>query len=174
MIAILAILAASVGGLLAYAKTRPTAFRVARSTRIDASPDAIRPLVADFRRWTAWSPYENIDPALKRTYGGAPSGTGAVYAWEGNAKVGTGRMEITGDEPSKVTLKLDFMKPFEASNVAEFTFTPSGDGTDVTWAMSGEYNFMSKLMGIFVDMDRLVGKDFEAGLANLKSTLESA
>lgn len=146
---------------------------VERSARIDASPDAILPLITDFHRWLAWSPYEKIDPAMRRTYGGPESGPGAVYAWEGNDEIGAGRMEIVEVDPaSKVSIRLDFFRPMKASNVAELTLVPAGDGTRITWAMTGSYGFVAKLFGVFVDLDRLAGKDFEAGLENLKTIVE--
>ncbi|MDP9911261.1 uncharacterized protein YndB with AHSA1/START domain [Variovorax boronicumulans] len=169
VLAVLALIAA----LLIYGATRPDSFRVERTTRIDAPAEKIFPLIDDFHRWSAWSPYEKLDPAMKRTYGGAASGKGATYAWEGNSKAGAGTMEITESQPaSKVAIKLDFVKPFEGHNTAEFTLQPQGGATQVTWAMYGPSPYMAKLMGIFFDMDQMIGKDFEAGLANLKSATE--
>jgi hypothetical protein len=162
-----------VGGLLAFAATRPDAFRVQRATTIKASPEKIFPLIADFNRWGAWSPYEKKDPQMKRSFAGPASGKGAIYAWEGNKDVGQGRMEIAeAAAPSRVTLKLDFVKPFEAHNLVDFTLEPNGDVTRVTWAMQGPMPFISKLITLFVDMDRMVGGDFEAGLASLKAVAE--
>jgi hypothetical protein len=159
--------------LLAFAATRPDVFRVQRAASIQAAPEKVFPLIADFHSWISWSPWENRDPALKRTYSGAASGIGAVYAWEGNRSVGSGRMEITEASPcSKVTIQLDFLKPFEAHNVAEFSLQPAGGATNVTWSMQGSSPFMMKVMGIFASMDKMIGKDFEAGLANLKSVAE--
>lgn len=167
---ILIALALAIAALLGYAATRPDTFRVERSVVVQAPAAQIYPLIADFHRWTAWSPYEHLDPAMKRTYGGAESGVGATYAWDGNNKIGAGRMEITeATPPSKIGIKLDFLRPFEASNIAEFTLAPEGSGTRVTWAMQGPANFMSKLMGTLFDMDKMVGKDFETGLATLKT-----
>lgn len=172
---ILIVVAVAIAGLLAYAATKPDVFRVERSALVKAPPEAIYPLIADFRQWTKWSPYEHLDPALKRTYGGADNGLGATYAWEGNKDVGAGRMEITETTaPSKIGIKLDFLRPFESSNRAEFTMTPEGEGTRVTWAMQGPANFMSKLMGTLFDMDKMVGKDFEKGLQTLKAEAEAA
>lgn len=159
-------------GVLAYAATRPNDFRVARSTTVKATPDTIQPVIADFHRWSAWSPYEKLDPSMKRTYDGSPSGKGAVYAWEGNAKAGAGRMEIVDSTPSRVAIQLDFTAPFTAHNLAEFTLAPSGDSTTVTWAMTGARPFVAKLMSLFFDFDQLIGKDFETGLANLKAVAE--
>jgi uncharacterized protein YndB with AHSA1/START domain len=160
--------------VLGIAATKPDTLHVQRTATIHAPPEKIFPLINDYRSWTAWSPYEKIDPAMKRTYSGAPAGTGAVYEWEGNRKVGKGRMETTDvSSPSHITIKLDFLKPFEAHNTAEFTLAPRGDSTDVTWTMSGPCPFISKVMSVFVDMDKMIGKDFEAGLANLKTATES-
>ncbi|AXQ30119.1 polyketide cyclase [Solimonas sp. K1W22B-7] len=171
---ILIALALAIAALLGYAATQPDIFRVERSTVVQAPAEQIYPLIADFHRWTQWSPYEKLDPALKRTYGGAESGLGASYAWEGDKNVGSGRMEITeATAPSKIGIKLDFMVPFEAHNQAEFTLQPEGSGTRVSWAMHGPANFMSKLMGTLFNMDKMVGGDFEKGLATLKSVAEA-
>jgi hypothetical protein len=162
-----------VGVVLAIAATKPNEFAVQRTARIRATPDRIFPHIADFRRWEAWSPWERLDPAMRKTHSGAASGPGSVYEWEGNSKVGTGRMEITQvTPPTGATVKLDFLKPFEAHNTATFTLVPAGDGTDVTWRMHGPSPFVTKVMGIFFNMDNMVGKDFERGLANLKSVAE--
>ena len=164
----------AVAGLLIFAATRPDSFRIERSASIKAPPEKIFGLVNDLHEWTAWSPWEKIDPALKRSYSGSQSGKGAAYAWEGNSKVGSGRMEITDAAPlSKVVIKLDFLKPFEANNTAEFTFARQGDATTVTWAMFGPSPFVSKLMGTFFNMERMVGGQFEQGLANLKKISET-
>lgn len=172
---ILLVVAVAVGAFLIFAWTRPGSFRVERTTAIKAPPEKIYPFIADFHRWTAWSPWENIDPDLKRSYSGADSGKGAAYAWEGNNKVGSGRMEITeAASPSKLKIALDFLKPFEAHNIAEFTLQPSADGTTVTWAMYGPSPFVAKVMGIFMSMDSMVGGMFENGLANLKAAAEKA
>ena len=163
-----------VGAVLVFAATRPDTFRVKRATSIEAPPEKIFPLINDFKRWGAWSPYEKKDPDMKRSYDGPPAGQGAVYAWEGDGNVGQGRMEIVEASPSsKVAIKLDFTRPFEAHNRVVFTMTPAGGATEVTWDMQGPANYLAKLMGIFIDMDRMVGKDFEAGLANLKTAVEN-
>lgn len=163
-----------IAGVLVFAATRPDNFSVQRTTSIKAPPEKIFPLINDFHRWTAWSPWEKMDPEMKRTYSGAASGKGAVYAWQGNSKVGEGRMEISDTSPpSKVTIKLDFVKPFEAHNTAEFLLEPKGDSTSVTWKMYGPSPYFAKVMGIFVSMDEMIGKDFETGLANLKTVAES-
>jgi len=159
--------------LLAYAATRPDTFAVQRSATIKAPPDKVYALINDFHRWGEWSPWEKLDPAMKRTFSGTPAGVGTIYEWNGNDKVGAGRMEITGSAPaSKVDIKLDFLKPFEGHNVTEFTLTPQGDSTQVNWNMHGPAPFITKLMGVFVSMDSMIGKDFEAGLANMKAAAE--
>lgn len=173
MLTVFLVIVVAIAAVLAYAATRPNTFRIERSARIDAPPDKIFPLISDFRNWRLWSPWEKMDPALRRAYGGAPAGKGAVYEWEGNKKVGKGRMEILdAPPPSRVAIKLDFLKPFEAHNLAEFTLTPLGNSTSVTWAMHGPSPFIAKLMGLFFNMDRMVGKDFETGLANMKAAAE--
>ena len=162
-----------IAGVLAFAATRPDDFTVRRSIAIKAEPAKIYPLLVDFRQRPAWSPWEKLDPTMKRTLSGSASGTGAVYAWDGSIKVGAGRMEIKEAAPSKVVVQLDFLKPFEAHNIADFTLAPRPDSiTEVTWHMRGPAPFISKLMGVFVDMDKMIGKDFEAGLANLKTAVE--
>lgn len=162
-----------IAGLLAYAATRPDTFRVERTVSIQAPPEKIFPLINDFHSWGSWSPYEKLDPTMKKTYSGAESGQGAVYEWAGNNKAGSGRMEIVETmPPSQVQIKLDFSKPFEAHNTTEFTLEPQGNATNVTWAMHGPSPFMTKVMSIFMSMDSLVGKDFETGLANLKALAE--
>ncbi len=171
-ITIIVIVALLLLAVLGVAATRPNEFRVQRTTRINAAPDRILPNIADFHRWEAWSPYEKLDAAMVKTHSGTASGPGAVYEWEGNSKVGKGRMEILEAAPRKVTVKLDFMRPFEAHNTAEFRLDPVDDATDVTWAMYGPSPYMIKVMGVFFNMDKLVGKDFETGLANLKQVAE--
>jgi hypothetical protein len=159
--------------ILAYAATKPDSFRVQRSISINAPSEKVFPLINDFHNWSAWSPWEKLDPAMKRTYSGAASGKGAVYAWEGNSEVGAGRMEIIESAPpSKVLIKLDFTQPFEAHNTTEFTIGGKGGATQVTWAMYGPSPYLSKVMQVFVSMDRMIGKDFESGLANLKRVAE--
>ena len=160
-------------GILAFALTRPDTFSVQRTTTIRAPADKVFALINDFHRWGEWSPWEKLDPEMKRTFSGAPAGVGTVYEWTGNSKVGAGRMEILKTAPaSKLDIKLDFVKPFEGHNIAEFTLTPKGDDTEVLWVMHGPAPFVSKLMGVFVSMDSMIGKDFEAGLANMKAVAE--
>ena len=169
VIAVLAVVAA----LLIYAATKPDTFALERSASIKAPPEKIFALINDFHNWTAWSPWEKLDPALKRTYSGPAAGKGAVYEWEGNNKVGKGRMEIQDSvAPSTVSIDLHFLKPFEARNVAEFTLASQGDATNVTWKMHGPSPYLSKVMTLFFSMDKMVGKDFETGLANLKAAAE--
>ena len=174
IIAVIAILLAlAIAAVLILASRKPDTLRVQRAASIHAPPQKIFPLVSDFREWRAWSPYEDRDPGLRRSYSGAASGKGAIYEWNGNRQVGSGRMEILDAQaPQKVVIKLDFLKPFEAHNIAEFTFVPQGDTTNVTWLMHGPAPFLSKLMQVFIDMDNMVGKDFAAGLANLKRIAE--
>ena len=159
-------------GVVAIAATRPDTFHIERSATIKAPPARIAALIDDFHAWTQWSPWEKRDPNLKRTYGATAKGKGATYAWEGNKNVGSGSMEILEASPHKVLVKLDFLKPFAAHNTAEFTLVPAGDATNVTWAMYGPSPFVSKLMGVFMNFDTMIGKDFEAGLASLKAAAE--
>lgn len=174
IIAIIAVvLAIAIAVVLIVAATKPNTLRVQRATSISAPADKIFPLINDFHQWRGWSPYENKDPAMQRTYEGPESGKGAVYAWDGNKNVGSGRMEILeASVPSKITIKLDFFKPFEGHNTAEFTMLPQGDVTNLTWTMSGPAVFMSKLIQVFMNLDHLIGRDFEVGLANLKKLAE--
>lgn len=169
VIVILVLLAA----ILIFAATKPDSFRVERSTVIKAPPEKIFPLINDLHGFNTWSPYYKKDPAMQKTYSGAASGQGAAFDWDGNKHVGKGHMEITDSAPpSKVTFKLDFIKPFEGHNVAEIVLTPNAEGTNVTWAFHGPSPYIQKLMSIFFSMDKMVGADFEAGLANLKAIAE--
>ena len=171
---ILIVVVVLIAAILVYAATMPDDFRVQRTTSIKASPEKIFALINDLHRWDSWSPWEKMDPAMQRTFSGATAGKGAVYAWQGNSKVGEGRMEIADTSPpSKVTIKLDFVKPFEAHNTAEFTLEPKGDSTNVTWSMYGPSPYIAKVIGVFASMDKMIGKDFETGLANLKSAAET-
>jgi hypothetical protein len=159
--------------IIAFAATRPNSFRVERAASIKAPPAKVFDIINDFHNWGGWSPWEKLDSTMKKTHSGPANGKGAIYEWEGNNKVGKGRMEITDSLPSsKVTIKLDFFKPFEAHNTAEFTLAAQGDLTHVTWAMHGPSPFMIKVMQIFMSMDKMVGKDFETGLANMKALAE--
>jgi uncharacterized protein YndB with AHSA1/START domain len=174
IIAIIAVvLAIAVAVVLILAATRPDRFTVRRAATIKAPPEKIFAAISDFHQWGSWSPWEHRDPAMKRAYSGADSGKGAVYAWDGNKNFGSGRMEILEvSVPSKVVIKLDFLKPFEAHNTAEFTMLPQGDAINLTWVMHGPLVFMAKVMHVFINMDKMIGKDFEAGLANLKKLTE--
>ena len=170
---VVVVLAIAIAIVLLLAATKPDTFRVRRATAVSASPERIFPLINDFHQWATWSPWEGKDPTMKRSYSGAASGKGAVYGWDGNKNVGTGRMEILESSmPAKIVIKLDFLKPFEAHNTAEFTILPQGETTIVTWEMHGPAPFMSKVMQVFMSMDNMIGKDFEAGLANLKKLTE--
>lgn len=170
---ILIVLVVVIAAILIYAATKPDTFTVQRSIGIKAPPERIFALINDFRAWPQWSAYEKKDPAMKRTLGGSERGKGATYAWEGNSEVGVGSMEITDAiEPSRIVIRLVFIKPFAADNVAEFTLVPNGDTTLVTWAMHGQSPYLSKVFSVFVNMDQLIGKDFEAGLAALKTVTE--
>ncbi|WP_044870510.1 SRPBCC family protein [Pseudomonas sp. LFM046] len=171
--AIFAILIVACVGVLGYAAISPDHFRIERTAHIAAPPDKVFPLINDFHQWTAWSPWEKIDPALKREYSGPAQGVGSTYAWKGNNEVGTGSMEITKSEPaSKVEIKLDFQMPFEAHNTAEFLLQPHEGGTQVTWAMYGPSPYTHRLMQVFFDMDDMVGGKFDQGLNNLKAAAE--
>ena len=162
-----------IAAILIFAATKPETFTVQRAASIKAPPEKIFAVLDDFHNWGVWSPWEKMDPDMKRTFSGAANGKGAVYEWQGNSKVGQGRMEITdATAPSQVTIKLDFIKPFEGHNVAEFVLQPSGDATNVTWTMRGPSPYIAKVMSVFCNMDSMIGKDFEAGLANLKAATE--
>lgn len=167
-IAVLILLAA----LAAFAVTRPDQFRVERSMAIDAATAKIYPFIADFHNWRAWSPWENLDADLKRSYSGPTAGERAVYEWSGR-KAGTGRMEIKHASPDwHLFIQLDFIKPFEGHNTAEFTLTPAANATTVTWAMYGPTTFIGKMMSVFVSTDKYLGGQFEQGLRNLKAAAE--
>jgi len=170
---IIAVVVAAIAVILVLAAAKPDTFRVARAATIKAPPAKIFPAINDFRKWTSWSPYENKDPAMKRTISDPASGKGATYAWEGNKNIGIGAMEITESlAPSKVALKLDFTRPFEAHNTVVFSLEPQGESTLVTWAMQGPVPFIAKVVHVVFNMDKMVGKDFEIGLANLKALSE--
>ncbi|HSX59359.1 MAG TPA: SRPBCC family protein [Tahibacter sp.] len=171
---ILLVVLVAIAALLVAAAFRPDSFRIERSITIKAAPEKVFALIDDFHRWTAWSPWEKLDPAMKREHSGSASGKDAVYAWEGNGKVGKGSMQIVESVPhSKVLIQLHFIKPMDTRSHAEFTLRPGGDTTEVNWAMYGPQPYMSKLMGLVFNMDKMIGKDFEKGLADLKSAAES-
>lgn len=161
-------------GFIVLVATRPATFHVERSATIAAPAEIVFAQVNDFHKWGAWSPWEKLDPQLQKTFEGT-SGTGASYAWKGNDKAGEGKMTIEqSDKNARIVIKLQFLKPFPATNTATFTFTPDGQGTKVTWAMDGNNNFMSKAFQLFMNMDKMVGGDFEKGLAEIKSISETA
>jgi uncharacterized protein YndB with AHSA1/START domain len=173
MLIALVVIATIILVVMVVAATKPSTFRIERSAVISKRPEEIVRMVQNFHEWSRWSPWEKLDPAMKRSHSGSSDGEGAIYEWEGNGRAGAGRMEITQVVwPEKVIIRLDFFKPFKASNTAEFVFTPRGDGTNVNWAMYGPSSFMSKVMSVFMNMDKMIGKDFEAGLQNLKSVCE--
>jgi hypothetical protein len=163
----------AIAAVLVYAAMQPDTFEIRRTIGIKAPPQKIFPFLNDFQLSMAWSPYEKKDPAMQRKFSGPASGIGSVYEFEGNKEVGSGRLEILDSAPTKVTLRLDMYKPFEGSNTIEYILEPKGEITDVTWAMHGKAPFVSKVICLFMDMDKMVGKDFEAGLASLKSLVES-
>jgi uncharacterized protein YndB with AHSA1/START domain len=167
------IVAVLIAGVLILAATRPGTFRVQRAASIKAPPEKVFALINDFNRWDAWSPWEKKDPAMKRAFGATTTGKGSTYAWDGNRDVGQGSMEIVDSiNPHKVALKLDFIKPFEAHNIVVFTLEPKDGTTHVTWAMEGPVPYFAKIIHLFLDMDTMVGKDFEAGLASMKAAAE--
>ena len=169
---ILIIVAIAIAAVLIYAATKPGSFRVQRTAAIGAPAERIYPLIDDLHAHHAWSPFEK-DPAMKRTHSGAERGRGAVFEWEGNRQVGKGRLAITDSTPRKVTMTLDMFSPFKANNIVEFTLKPNGGGaTDVTWAMHGQQPYMAKLMSTFINCDKMVGSQFEEGLAKLKAIAE--
>ena len=154
---------------------RPSTFRVERVATIAAPAEVVFDKVNNLRGWGAWSPWERKDPDMRRTFGGPPEGVGSTYAWAGDKNVGEGRMTIErSDRPSLIRIKLEFFKPFAGTNTATFTFTPDAQGTKVNWVMDGRYNFISKGVSMVMDMDRMIGNDFEAGLAALKAQAEAA
>jgi hypothetical protein len=176
---ILIALVVIVVGLVAVIALQPARYRVSRSTTIAAPAPVVFAQVNDFHRWTAWSPWEKIDPAMKRTYEGPPAGVGASYTWVGSGEVGEGRMTIVESRPSDlIQVKLEFVKPFAGTSVAEFTFKPEGksegDRTLVTWSMTGDKNFIAKAIHLVMSMDRMIGDQFEKGLAAMKTVAEAA
>jgi Polyketide cyclase / dehydrase and lipid transport len=168
-IAVVILLAA----FLAYAASQPDTFQVERNADINAVPQKIFAQINDFHNWMSWSPWERIDPKMTRTYSGSASGKGAIYEWDGNDQVGKGRMEIIESSPSsKIAIKLDFIKPFEGHNIAEFTLRPEAKSTNVTWSMHGHNPYMAKVLHLFFNCDRMIGKSFEQGLASLKAVAQ--
>lgn len=166
-------LAAVIVLIIVFASTRPSSFSLARSTTINSTPDRVFPLINDFHRWADWSPWEKIDPSMKREFAGPVSGVGAAYSWDGNSKAGAGSMQITrSDMPSKIDVNLNFTRPFKANNLTEFTTTQSGNSTVVTWKMSGPLDLFGKVFHLFANMEKMVGGDFEKGLASMKEIAE--
>jgi uncharacterized protein YndB with AHSA1/START domain len=160
--------------LSVFIATRPAHFRVERSAQINAPSTTVFGLINDFHQWPKWSPWEKLDPAMKKTFSGAPAGTGAEYSWVGNDKAGEGRMTITDSKPSElVAMKLEFLKPFAATDQATFTLTPNSAGTEVHWSMEGDNGFLAKGFSLLMNMDQLVGKDFEEGLAKLNKLAQA-
>ena len=164
---------AAMAALLAYASTRPDDFTISRSIDIAAPPEKIFAILNDFAAWPSWSPYEKLDTTMQRTLSAVTQGKGATYAWAGNGKVGAGNMELTSSVPSSlVALDLNMLKPFKANNKVTFTLKPNGNQTNVTWTMQGKSPFISKLMGVVMNIDKMVGGQFEEGLGNLKRVAE--
>lgn len=160
--------------LVGVIATRPSNFTVSRSAEVKAPPEIVYAHVSDFHQWADWSPWEKLDPSMKKTYSGTETGVGAKYEWNGNDKVGSGSMTIADAKPNEqLGITLEFLTPFKATNRTEFAFTPAAGGTTVTWAMKGENNFMAKAMSLVMDMDKMVGGDFEKGLAALKTAAEA-
>lgn len=161
--------------LVVIVAVQPSEFRIARTATIAAPAPVVFAQVNDFRKWDAWNPWAKIDPAIKQGYEGAPAGKGAVYTWAGNNEVGEGRMTITESHPSElIRLQMEFLKPFQGRSTAEFTFKPEGDRTAVTWSMAGEHNFIAKAMHLVMNLDTMIGANFEKGLAQMKSVAEAA
>ena len=173
MTTVVIILVAALAVLFIVAAQKPDIFRIEKKAVISAPPEKIAGFIGDFRRWAAWSPYEHKDPNMQKTYDGPASGVGAKYAWSGNKNIGSGHMEILEVTPSKIVVDLIFTAPFKAHNTAEFTLTPQGGATEVTWAMFGPCPFFAKVMHTVISMDKMVGNDFVKGLADLKKTAEA-
>jgi uncharacterized protein YndB with AHSA1/START domain len=170
-VALVVILAALAG----FIATRPSEFRITRSRTLTASPDTVFAYVSDFHRWSEWSPWEKLDPAMKRDLSGTPAGTGALYHWSGNKEVGEGRMTITDSRPGQsITIRLEFIKPWAATSTTRFDIAPTDSGTNVTWTMTGRNNFVQKAFCLSMDMEKMVGGDFEKGLANLDTATAGA
>jgi len=171
---ILIALAAAVAIFIGVVTFQPAEFSITRSAVIEAPPAKVFPYVNDFSKWGAWSPWEKIDPAMKRTFEGPKAGVGAMYSWEGDKNVGSGKMTITDSKAFEtVKIKLEFFKPMEGVNPTEFTFQPEGKGTKIVWTMSGTNKFISKAFCMFMDMDKMVGGDFDKGLAAMKAVVET-
>lgn len=168
------ILLVLLGALLLMASRQPDTFAIERSVIVSAPPVAIYPRIADLRQWDTWSPYEKLDPRMKKVFNGTPGAAGSSYYWSGTAKVGEGTITVRElMPPSKVTMQLDMLKPIEGHNVVEFNLEPTNGGTRVTWAMRGANSFLSRIAGVFMNMDTMIGNDFEDGLASLKTQVET-
>lgn len=171
---ILLVVLVILAGLFAYVATRPEAYRITRARAIAVPPEVAFAQVADFHRWEAWSPWGKLDPAMKTTYAGPPGQVGSSYAWTGNDKVGAGRMTIVDEKPGqRVYIRLEFLKPFKSVSTTTFSFLPSAEGTQATWTMEGKNDLMGKAMSAFVDMDKMIGGDFDRGLDQLKAVCEA-
>jgi hypothetical protein len=166
------LIAALVVGVLATAAFEPDVFRLQRSTTIAAAPAKVHAFVDDFKRWTLWSPFEHKDPTMRRRYGERTAGPGATYAWEGDGEAGAGAMTMVASTPSRIAIALDFAKPMASRADVAFTFVPQGDATVVTWSMEAPNSYVSKLLHVFFDVEKLVGEDFDRGLASLKAIAE--
>ena len=152
---------------------QPSDFRISRSTKVTASSEVVFSQVDDFHNWEGWSPWAKLDPAAKNTFEGPAAGKGAIFKWSGNSEVGEGQMTITDSQPSeKIVIKLEFKRPFEDTSTTEFTFKPEGDQTVVIWNMFGKQNFMGKMVCMFMNMDKMVGGQFDQGLAKMKEIAE--
>jgi Polyketide cyclase / dehydrase and lipid transport len=169
---ILLLLVVVIVGIAGYAAFQPNDFRVERKITIAAPPEKIQALLVDFNRWKDWSPWEKLDPEMKKTISGAPSGVGAIYEWSGNKDVGSGRMEVLETNPELVRMKVNFSAPMSAENTNDFLLKANGTSTDVTWAMYGTNSYKAKVVGLFINMDKMIGGDFDTGLANLKTLAE--
>lgn len=169
---IVVVFVVAVIAVLIFVATKPATYHVERSTTIAAAPEKITPLLNDFHNWNQWSPWAKLDPNMHVSYSGAAAGQGAIYEWEGNSKVGKGRMEILAAQPTLTSIKLDFLSPFASHNQTNFVLQPEGTGTRVTWMMDGPNTFATKLMSLFTSMDKMIGKDFDSGLSQLKSAAE--
>lgn len=173
MLIIIIIAVVLIAAVFIFAAARPDTFRIQRRASITTPPDKVFALINDFHNWGKWSPWENMDPEMKRTHSGATAGKGAIYEWAGNKKVGRGRMEIIESSPSsRIMIQIDFIEPFERHNMTEITLKAERDSTNITWAMYGESPYIAKLMGLFFNIDNMIGKDFETGLSNMKSVAE--
>jgi hypothetical protein len=168
------IVAVIIAGVLAYAALQPGDYRVARSVTIKAPAERIHPLVDDMRRHREWSSWETKDPGMKRSYSGAPSGKGQVYEWDGNNEIGAGRITIADSTPQRIVFDMHFLRPFDSRTTGEMAFQPKGDATEVIWSMYGPQLFIGKVMGLFFNMDAMIGQEFEKGLTKLKSVAEAS